>query len=320
MSTNTIRLIYKLDGIDADDGVDIFEVAPILMEFGNLVKAANAVLEYDQKLDVRVKPFKEGSWITEFVFQSTVVQNLLTYLKSSEGTDLLLLMAFLGLSVKDGISGVPEIVRRTKGFVSRFKKNEDSTVTYETPDGGTFTVTLPEHRLVQSPLIQVSYYNSLIVPLDKFPTATSVEISDVLLDNKPQSDRPQRFTREDKESFETYRNTELLEDVEDNITRMDGIFLKPKRGSYSGTEQAYSFIMGDNNVLWPVTIGDNHFLNKLKSGEIRLFAEDVLKVNLEVKQRKDAANRIQTSYAIIHVLEYIKYEKPRQFRLEDYSP
>ena len=77
--------------------------------------------------------------------------------------------------------------------------------------------------------------------------------------------------------------------------------------------------MGENNILWPVTIVDNNFLNKLKSGEIRLFSEDVLKVSLEIKQRKDAANRIQTSYAIIHVLEYIKFEKPRQLRLEDYS-
>ena len=201
MSTNKIQLIYKLEGIDADDGVDIFEVAPILMAFGNLVKSANDVLEYDQKLDVRVKPFKEGSWITEFVFQSTVIHNLLTYLKGTEGTDLLALMAFLGLNVKDGISGVPEIIRKTKGFVSRFRKNENDTVTYETPDGGTFTVTLPEHRLVQSPLIQVNYYDSVIAPLDKFPNAKSVKISDVLLDNKPQYSRPQGFTKRRQRKF-----------------------------------------------------------------------------------------------------------------------
>lgn len=311
MGANKTQIVYKLDGVNADDGVDIFAIAPILMQFGELVKSANDVLGYDQKIDVRVKPFKEGSWITEFVFSPTG-EELLRLLKSPDGQNLMLILALLGLNVKEGIVGVAGIIRKTKGIVSNFKKNKDETVTYTMPDGGEFTVSLPEHRLVQSPLIQVNYYNSVISPLQKIPSASAVEVSVAGSDNTKQ-----RFTDEDVESFDTYIKTELLEDVDENVTTMSGVYLKPKRGPYSGDEHAYSFIMGDNNILWPVTIEDEEFLSKLKSGEVRPYSEDVLKVNLEVRQKRDAANRILTHYVITEVLEYIKYEKPRQLGLED---
>jgi hypothetical protein len=195
--------------------------------------------------------------------------------------------------------------------VGNFKKNKDGTVTYTQPDGSEFKVTLPEHQLVQSPLIQNNYYNSVVSPLDKFPSATSVNVT---VDGR--NLQTERFSKEDKESFEEYARTELLEDVEDNVTVMSGVFLKPKRGPYSGDEKAYSFIMGENNVLWPVTIEDEKFLSELKNGDIRPYAEDVLKVNLDVRQKKDSANRVATQYAITEVLEYIKYEKPKQLKMD----
>ena len=305
------QIVYKLDGINAEDGVDIFEIAPILMQFGELIKSANDVLGYDQKIDVRVRPFREGSWITDFILHQSTVKTLLTHLKSPNGEDLMLLLSFLGLNVQNGITGVAGIIRKTKGVVSSFRKNDNETVTYIQPDGTEFTVTLPEHKLVQSPLIQVNYYNSVISPLDKFPTASAVDIK---VDDNAET---QRFTAEDKESFEAYAKSELLEDVEDNVTTISGVYLKPKRGSYSGEEKAYSFIMGDSNVLWPVTVEDEEFLEKLRNGEIRPYSEDVLKVNLEIRQKKDSANRIMTHYAITDVLEYIQYEKPKQIKLED---
>lgn len=313
MGKDKIQIIYRLEGVSADEGVDIFEIAPVLMQFGELIKSANDILGYDQKIDVKVRPFKEGSWITEFVLNQSVIRDLLNHLSTPEGRDLMLLLALLGLNAKEGIVGVAGIIRKTKGFVSKFTKNKDETVTYEQPDGSKFTVSLAEHRLVQSPLIQNNYYNSVIAPLEKFPTATSVEI-------KTGSDaEAQRFTDVDKESFQTYAKSELLEDVDSNISTMSQVYVKPKRGSYSGEEKAYSFIMSENNVLWPVTMEDQDFLEKMKAGEIRLYFEDVLQVDLVVKQNKDSVNRIMTQYAITKVHEYIPFEKPRQIKLDDFK-
>ena len=311
--SNTVDVIYKLDDINADDGIDVFEIAPILMHFGELIRSANSVLGYEQKIDIRVKPFKEGSWITQFVLQNTYVQNLINYFQGPEGRDIALLLALLGIGVKDGIVGVAGIIRFTKGIVSNFIKNKDNDkVTYVNEKGEKLEVSLAEHKLVQAPLIQNNYYNCTIAPLDKFPSATAVTIK---VNNK--DEKEQKFTQADKEAFEAYTKTELLEDVEDNISVSKGILIKPKRGSYSGMEQSYSFIIGNETTIWPVTIEDDIFLNKLRSGDIRLYAEDVIKVDLEVRQKKDAANKVRTNYAITKVIDYIKYEKPKQLNLED---
>ncbi|MGI6318467.1 MAG: hypothetical protein ACOX1J_07075 [Dethiobacteria bacterium] len=310
----TVDVIYQLENINAEEGIDVFEIAPVLMHFGELIRSANTVLGYEQKIDIRIKPFKEGSWITQFVLENAYISNLLSYLQSKEGTDLLLLLAFLGLNnIREGIVGVAGIIRFTKGVVSNFIKSKDGNkVTYINEKGEKLTVSLAEHKLVQSPLIQNNYYNCTIAPLDKFPSATAVTVK-VNKEGEPE----QKFTQADKPAFDAYIKSELLEDVEDNVVESKGIFVKPKRGSYSGTEQAYSFIIGDT-TLWPVAIEDEIFLNNLRSGDIRLYAEDVLKVDLEVRQKKDSTNKVRTSYAITKVLEYIKYEKPKQLNMKDF--
>lgn len=309
--SKTVDLIYKLENVDASDGIDVFEIAPILMHFGELVRSANDVLSFEQKIDIRVKPFKEGSWITEFVLQNTCINNLLNYLKSSAGQDIMLLLALLGLGAKDGMHGVAEIIRFTKGLVENYKTNDEGTVTYFNDKGEKIEVSLEEHKLVQSPVIQNNYYNCTIAPLDKFSTATAVSFR-----INQEEAKEQKFTYADKEAFKEYAAAELLEDVEDNVTTMSGVFIKPKRGSYSGTEKAYSFVIGDN-VIWPVTIEDEDFLTSLQTGEIRLYAEDVLKVDLELRQTKDPSNKIRTNYVVTRVNEYIKYEKPKQMNFKD---
>ncbi|GFN35838.1 hypothetical protein [Tepidimicrobium xylanilyticum] len=306
-----VDLIYKLENVDAEDGIDVFEIAPILMQFGELVRNANNVLGFEQKIDIKVKPFKEGSWITEFILQNTPMQNLINYLQSKQGQELILILSLLGLNIKDGIKGVAGIIRFTKGLVSNFKINKNNTVTYYNEKGEKIEVSMEEHKLVQSPLMQNNYYNCTIAPLEKFPNTTAVSFKI----NKEDT-HEQKFTYADKEAFEEYAASELFEDVEDNVTTMNGVFVKPKRGSYSGTEKSYSFVIGEN-VIWPVTIEDEDFLKSLQSGDIRLYSEDVLKVDLEIRQTKDSNNRVRANYAITKVNEYIKYEKPKQISFDD---
>ncbi len=304
-----VEIIYKLDGVNAEDGVDVFEIAPVLMNFGELVRSANSTLGYEQKIDVRVKPFEKGSWVTQFIFDQSTVKSLLTYLGSDEGKNLMTVLGLLGISnVKSIVTGVSGIVRWTKGKVNNFTKNEErNTVTYISPSGEKLEVTMAEHRLVQSPLIQNNYYNCIVAPFDKFPTTTGITF-----ETKEGLDGIKKFTEDDKTYFEEYARTTLLDEAEENLSMLNGVFLKPKRGSYSGEEKAYSFIMGDNTILWPVTIDDKSFLEQLTKGEIRLYHEDVLKVDLEIKQKKDSTNRMLSTYVVKRVVEYIQFKRPQQ--------
>ncbi len=313
MPTKT-EVIYKLNGINAEEGVDIFQIAPILMSFGELIRSANDTLGFEEKIDVKVKPFREGSWITEFVFHSQVATTLFNHLDTPNGQNLVTILSLLGLNAKEGISGVLNIIRFTKGKVSNFRKNTDEkTVVYENENGEKITVTLPEHRLIQSPIVQINYYNSVVTPLENFPSAESVAIK-INSGNSTE----EVFTEEDKQYFEEYARTELLEDVEESISTMTGVFIKPKRGSYSGEEKAYSFVMGDAPI-YPVTLEDQEFVRKLQAGEVRLYFEDVLRVNLEIRQKKDRNNKINTRYSIVHVEEYSPYEKPQQLTLDSHD-
>jgi hypothetical protein len=301
-----VDLVYKLDNIDASEGVDIFEIAPILMSFGDLIRSANRALGGEQEIEVKVKPFKEGSWITEFLIYGKDAGNILVnpYVMGAEA-----LLAFLGVTPKKAVNGVAGIVRFTNGKVNNFiKSDEEEKVTYINDSGGKLEVSIAEHKLVQSPLVQANFYAGVIAPLEKFPTAGSVSIG-------LEEDNFESFTLADKPFFQEYLRTELLEDVEENISVLKGVYLKPKRGPYSGNEQDYSFIMGENNVLWPVTIEDEKFVSKLKAGDIRPYSQDVLRVNLEIRQKKDSTNKIITHYAITEVLEYIQYERPHQLEL-----
>lgn len=311
MSQDKTQIIYKLEGIIAEDGVDVFEITPILMHFGELIRSANNILGYEQKIDVKIKPFREGSWITDFIIIHSQVDHLLNYLRSTNGQDLVNLMAILGISAKDGVVGLTKIIRFTNGYVSNFVRNKDSDkVTYTSPTGEKLEISMAEHRLVQSPIIQNNYYNCTVAPFEKFPATTGVSFKT----NETNSEE-QVITKSDREFIERYAKTELLEDVEANVSTLSGVFLKPKRGSYSGEEKAYSFVMGDSNILWPVTIDDEDFLKKLRSGELRLYSEDVLKVDIEISQKRDTTNKVLTTYSVKKVTEYIKYEKPKQLGL-----
>lgn len=306
-----IEYVFKLDGVDSENGVDIFEIAPILMSFGELIKISAEILGYDKKINVKVKPFREGSWITDFVFQpDSPVSSLLNYLKDSDGQDLMLLFSFLGLNAKEGVVGVMNILRFTKGKVTNFHKKENGKIEYTMPDGGKFEVSIEEHRLVQSPLVQVNYFNSVIIPLKRFPDASRVSIYEGSEENGLY------VTQQDVEIFETYLGETLLEDVEENVQKLPNVYIKPKRGSYSGEDKAYSFYMGES-ILYPTSIEDLKLLEKLKDGSLRLFHEDVLKVDLEIRQKKDYQNKILNSYVITNLIEYIEFKKPQQIAFDD---
>lgn len=308
--TQKTQIVYKLDNINADDGVDIFEIAPILMSFGELIKSASDTLGFEQKIDVKVRPFREGSWITDFVIHQETLTNLFNLAKDPNAQAVGLILSLLGLSARDGVKGVVGIVRFTKGKVNNFKKNNGETVSYINEKGEELKVSIPEHKLLQSPLVQMNFYNGVIAPLEKFPTAGSITVS------VQDGSKPTTLNEADKEYFEEYAHTELLEEVEETVSSLNNIFIKPKRGSYSGEEKAYSFFFGDS-ILYPTTIEDAEFLEMLKSGTIRLFHEDVLKVNLEIRQKKDLTNKLVNHYSITKLVEYIEYQKPRQLKIED---
>ncbi len=57
-----VDLIYKLNG-DIEDGIDVFEFAPFLLSFGQLINEAHKTLYPDEpEIAVNIKPIEKGSF------------------------------------------------------------------------------------------------------------------------------------------------------------------------------------------------------------------------------------------------------------------
>lgn len=299
-----VEVIYRLDNINPEQGVDVFEVSPVLMSFGELIRSASEALGYGKKIDIRVKPFKEGSWISQFIIEQTTVQSTISFFKSDSGFSLLVLLQLLGINAKDGTISVINLIRFTKGKIQNYKEEKERGVfVYTNEEGEKIEVSAPVHQLTHSPFVQMNYYNITAGALDKFPMAESISLQAV------GEEKIEKITEEDKVFIEEYAKQELLTEIQS--TEVKGVYIYPKRGSYSGEQKAYSFVLGDS-VIWPTSIEDEEFLQKLLSGEIRLYQQDLLKVDLEIKQKRDAGNKVINQYAIKKVYEYIPFKKPSQ--------
>lgn len=80
------------------------------------------------------------------------------------------------------------------------------------------------------------------------------------------------------------------------------MFLKPRRGPFSGEPSRWSFTLGDAAIR-NVRIRDESFLAKCDTGEYRLNQADLLRVRLLTRQ-KVAGGKLEISYEIPEVLEY----------------
>ena len=55
-----VDLIYKLNG-DFENGIDVFELSPVLLSLGQLITESQKTLYPDRlPLVVNIRPFKEG--------------------------------------------------------------------------------------------------------------------------------------------------------------------------------------------------------------------------------------------------------------------
>lgn len=156
------EVVYRLGGVDPDEGVDVCDLVKYLNKFDDLVRLTVREAGYDGELKIRVRPFKEGSFITEFIVESGIV-DLLT----SQNVDAVLnAIEILGFCY-GGAKGIPWIVRKVRGAIDRFVDNGDGSYTYGKGDNAV-TVDEATHRAVQNPTIAELYRDVAVGPVAEF--------------------------------------------------------------------------------------------------------------------------------------------------------
>lgn len=106
------------------DGIAVHQVADVMYAFAEAVDEAMKLSGGEGELKVNVKPFKQGSFITEFVV--TYAPTLTTIFSSSEANALANVLDYLGF-MGLGIS-VPIIIKKTRGRIDKCVKNDTAPI------------------------------------------------------------------------------------------------------------------------------------------------------------------------------------------------
>lgn len=312
------EVVYRLSGVNPDEGIDVYEIVPLLTKFRDLVTETAMQMGCKDEISIKVRPFKEGSFITEFVLQG---QRTLTDLFASEEAaalaNALALLGFLGVN---NIASIPTIVSLVKGRMSDYKRNEDGSYTYG-HGADAVTVNEEEHNALQSPKIADLYGDVAVSPLVKFDGAVQ-QVNIYVRDESAPDDglsEGATFNEGNARDFAEYsRSTALLDKLESNedVSVTHGLVLTPVSGPYDGAENGYTFSDGDGGHKYKkVAIEDEGFRAKLEASAVRLAKGDALKVDMKTTQTRTKSGKLTTRYAILKVIEYDPRRVPKQTSL-----
>lgn len=297
-----VDLIYKFNGREETikNGLDVFELAPMLLSVGELVKQGNKILFPNSRdITVNVKPFTQGSFIVDIlIFASSRFQALLDYVNSDTVKQIKELLEWVGILGSTGIS-VFGLIKFLKGKPKSVEQSEGDQFKYYDQDDNLIIVPKEIHMLFQSGVIQKVFYNSFGRPLE----ITGISHIETYLSSDPSVKA--KFSKPEAEFLKNYAQSEIPvvspdEIIESRLTT----YLVPKRGSFSGDGNKWSFYLGEATIT--ANIKDEAFLKKCDEGEIKPHFKDVLHVELfqKIKKLNGQLDPGSISFEVTKVLEY----------------
>lgn len=307
------EVVYRISADASVDGISAYEVANAMCAFADLVNEAIREAEGDKgRLDVNVRPFKQGSFVTEFVL--TYAADMVTLFSSPEATALANTLSILGFGerAKESLSSV---VRRVKGRIDNFTENADGTFSYGSGENQA-VVDEKTHRVIQSPRIAKAFKTVAVGPLLHFGDSNIT----ITIGQDDAGGHRQVFDEGDISTLETYEKTAVEgppeEEAEEVVSQMSNVVLFPHSGPYDGSDRRYSFKM-DESIITNVQMLDTAFRAKLDNGEIRLMGKDRLIANMEKTQSIRSDGKVHASYAITKVVDYRQYKAVEQLTLDE---
>ena len=313
------EIVYRLSADEMVDGIPAHEVAAIIYAFAELVQKTLDETGSDGDLKVNVKPFEEGSFITEFVvtYGSSII-NIFTSPESDALANALTILGFVGGGVL-GVKSLPNVIRSVKGKINEFKDNGDDTYTYGEGEGAA-TVDTATHAVVQSPDIARLYKKVSIGPIVGWGNNINVTIQEKSAFQRGETESAAYFTSADEPDMSMYEHTAkngVPEEREEIESMAHGIALSPKAGPYDGGENGYTFKFDDETTYKYVQMHDLDFRLKLERGEVRFAEKDIVIVDLLSTQSISKSGKTSTSHVITKVIEYRKFEPPQQASIDD---
>lgn len=299
-----VNLIYKLSGDEEkiNEGLSVFEIAPILLSVGELIKKSNQIIRQDRnELSVNVKPFRKGSFIIDVViFAQNRFNELLEFIKNDQVREIKELLEWIGLISAGGVS-LYHLIKFLKGKPKAVEQISPNEIKYTSQENNSIVVTKEVHQLFQDCNIQNVIYNALGRPLEQDG------ITKVTTFPEDNPEQPTEFTKKEAEYLKNYSDAIIPSLVtEEAIHNNMKAYLIPKRGSFDGDPRQWSFRMSDSVIT--ATIKDDKFLARCKNGDIRPNHKDILLVDLiqKIKKVNGKLDPDSISFEVEKVIEYQK--------------
>lgn len=305
-------IVYKFEGPAVDEGIDLFRLSPLLLSIGELIQEGqNIVHPNGRKLGVNIKPFGRGSFVIELsVFAQTSYQQLLDAVSGESISEVKELLEWLGI-ISGGGYGLIKLYKYLKGPPKKIEEVGPDEVRITPKDKNSITVNKQTYSLFQDSTIQKSIYNIY----GNFLGNEGVErVSSYDKSNKKKTEVV--VSKKDVAYFNPANA--IVGEMEDNEKKnITTVFLNAKRVSLEGEPDNWSFRKGKGEIV-RANVKDLAFLDKVKSGKIRLTSGDLLEVTLVEIQTVDDTGQVNTKNEIVSVINYKK--APVQSSLLETSP
>lgn len=310
------EIVYRMSSDFGIDGIDVHEVADVMYAFAETVDAALKESGEDGVLKVNVRPFKQGSFITEFVLEYS--QQAVSLFSGDPANALANILGILGFC-GGGALTIPKVVKKVRGRIDRCRDNGDGSFTYG--DGAdSILVDEKTHRIIQSPKVAKPYKTVTIGPIVKIDRSMNISIQGRGDLDRGDGFLGSRFDAADVDDIESYAKVAvegIPEDQEEIVSDSHNVVLIPQAGPYDGGENGYTFKRGDHTIR-KVQMHDLGFRLKLESGEVRLMNRDLLIVDMQDIQTVSKRGRVSTSFRITKVIRYEPYSPPAQMTIDDF--
>lgn len=302
-----IDLIYKLNG-DFENGIDVFELAPVLLSLGNLISESRKTIYPDKPpLAVNVRPFKEGSFDIQIILHPVSnIQKILDIIRSPGGNDIKELLQYIGLIIPPvgatgaGCISLIKLIKWLKGKPKNIEKTNAHELKYIDNNGNGILVDPKIHALYQNISIQQTIYNGIARPFE------NKHVENIECFIKDDQNTRELIESDIVEPCKNYATGEIpsAEEITENIN-IRKLWVHPKRISCEGESNSWSFrIVGSDETLKVTNIKDEQFLENVKESRYRLASADKLYIEVQEKQKMQG-DKGTMSYEIIRVIEYI---------------
>ena len=304
--SDKINFIFKLDGKNLEEGLDAFELAQLLTSTGSLIEESFKTLYPDSpEIVVRVKPFKKGSFLIDYLLQLSEIAPIILGAIGPEGIkQILKTLENIGF-ISSKATSLLKLIEKLNGKPKSIIHQKDGNYNYTNKEGEQIVVNGNVHTLMQNPTIQNEIKNTISCPFKE----PKVKRIDTFIAGKKKETQIE-INRENAEKIKNFDPQD--ESTEEKVLESESIILlHPKRTDLEGDGKKWTFREPGGNVI-VASIKDKGFLEDISNEKIRLGHNDILKVRLSKKQQISEEGKGSTTNEIIEVIKYTKDTNPHE--------